>query len=155
MGKPAESNEHTTCTAPRRGSSLARPALHLRLNWPKGVEVWRFQEGLAEVYRRLGVRESVLHLSSHTGLMQVLPGHPLAVPSRECQSLCREPQKRQGQTSRLKTEPNPGQQLSIMRKARVEEQSIGQDTIIVKHVLRHTRTLWARHTTQRDLPTSN
>ena len=33
-------------------------------------------------------RERVLHLSSRTGLMQVLPGHPLADPIRE-QSLCR------------------------------------------------------------------
>ena len=29
-------------------------------------------------------RERVLHLSSQTGLMQVLPGHPLADPIREC-----------------------------------------------------------------------
>ena len=44
----------------------------------------------------LRVRES-LHLSSHTGLMQVLPGLPLADPKRECQSLCRKPHKRQRQ----------------------------------------------------------
>ena len=31
-----------------------------------------------------------------------------------------------------------------MKKARVKEQLIGQDTIIVKHVLRHIRTLLAK-----------
>ena len=36
-------------------------------------------------------------------------------PKRECQSLCRTPQKRQGQTSRLRTEPNPGQQPRLYR----------------------------------------
>ena len=40
------------------------------------------------LHKRERERES-LHLSSHTGLMQVLPGHPLADPIRECQSLCR------------------------------------------------------------------
>ena len=61
-------------------------------------------------------RGRVLHVSSHT-VMQVLPGHLLSDPRRECQSLCRTTQKRQGQTSSLRTEPNPGQQLSIMVKA--------------------------------------
>ena len=54
----------------------------------------------------------------------------------------------------LRTEPNHGQQLSVMVKARVEEQSTGQHTTIVKHVLMHTRTLLATETTQTDQPTS-
>ena len=41
-----------------------------------------------------------------------------------------------------------------MVKARVKEQSIGQDTIIVKHALRHTRTLLAGETTQSNAPRS-
>ena len=64
-------------------------------------------------------RVSISHLANHTGLMQVLPGHPLADPKR-CVSTCAEKtQKRQGLTSSQRTQRNPGQQLSTMRGARV------------------------------------
>ena len=72
--------------------------------------------------------------------------------SKESVSHCRTTQKRQGQPSTLRTEPNPGQQLLKLVKARVEEaitRDTGQGTTTVKPALRHTRTLLARETTQR------
>ena len=38
----------------------------------------------AEEERERGRERESLHLSSHTGLMQVLQGHPLADPITEC-----------------------------------------------------------------------
>ena len=52
----------------------------------------------AQVQPRARALQGKYTLSSHTGLMQVLPRHPLADPKREWQSLCRTTQKRQGQT---------------------------------------------------------
>ena len=75
------------------------PVLVLVLLRPACVH--RLNSRLLEQRERERERERVLHLSSHTGLMQALPGHPLADPKRECQSLCRTTQRRQGQTTAL------------------------------------------------------
>ena len=47
----------------------------------KAGSVGRSTEDVGSYARALAERE-VLHLSSHTGLIQVLPGHPLADPKR-------------------------------------------------------------------------
>ena len=65
-----------SCPLPRR--QICR-RLHLSLS--------RRPRVMKPVSRNQKERErgrEVLHLSSHTGLMQVLPGHPLAGPKREC-----------------------------------------------------------------------
>ena len=64
---------------------------------------------------------TVSHLSSHTGLMQVL-----ADPKRDYPSLGRILQMRHGRITSLSTDPNPGQQLSPVVKARHKERSIGK-----------------------------